>query len=135
MCRAFYLATDSPVALIPWNKAAPEFNVVPLSEVDSTVLSQFSKPSVVYVGAHTGCSCGFFPEDEDDARALESAERLRAFLARVIAEQGDAEFFACWEGDQNVPPGEEVELSPSEFDGERLGYVEPPWWAHVRPAV
>jgi hypothetical protein len=61
VCRAFYLATDRPVDLIPWSESAPAFNVVPLSEVDAKVTSQFSKPSVVYVGAHTGCSCGFFP--------------------------------------------------------------------------
>jgi hypothetical protein len=135
MCRAFYLATDLPVSLIPWDEAAPAFNVVPLSDEESEVVRQFSKPHVVYLGAHTGCSCGFAPEDENDAQASRSAHELRAFLSRVVDEQGKAEFFACWEGEQAHEPGARLEISPSAFEGDRLAFVEPPWWARVRSDV
>ena len=88
MCMALFLATTRPVAPIPLNDANPQFNIQPITDRERPVLAQFSKPSVVYLGSHTGCSCGFGycmhgdpppePPEVDTPEDVAELERVRA---------------------------------------------------------
>jgi transposase len=57
----------------PDHSTKPGFNVQSLSDTEHGGRRQFTKPHVCYLGAHTGCSCGFAygqisPTTEKDGR-------------------------------------------------------------------
>ena len=133
MCMALYLATDEPVEGPAWSEASPLFNVQALTEGEAPVRLQFSKQHLVYLGAHTGCSCGFSygadpletPEDAaEDVNAREAVASLRGFLERCLATSETVELFACWEGDQGSPPDSKVEVGPKHFGGDSFRLPE-----------
>ena len=133
MCMALYLATDEPVSGHAWSQARPSFNIQPLTEGEQLVRSQFSKPNVVYLGAHTGCSCGFSyghdpletPEDrEEDETARRVVALLRTFLEERLEHAGSVELFACWEGGEQAEPEERLDVTPSHFGGESFRLPE-----------
>jgi hypothetical protein len=89
MCWYLYLASDYPLPLKEWDEDDPSFNVGELQDYDKEVVKQFSKSNIVFVGAHTGCSCGFMYdsdpiEDErdriEDQAARESVAKLVEYL-------------------------------------------------------
>src|SRR5690348_3704867 len=101
MCMAVYVASNSPLPLIQWDKDIPGFHAAELTtdENDEKVRTQFSKPYVYYVGAHTGCGCGFaygqYPEYEDDGEeSRQSVIRLAEYLTNALGENEDIELFA-----------------------------------------
>lgn len=123
MCRYLYLASDKELPLIKWEESRPAFNVDELHDYDLDVLKQFSKPHVVFLGAHTGCSCGFgfdseTPADMDEARedrdARESVRLLVQYL-REQAEESSLEMFSCWNGDQGETPTETLSVQTEYF--------------------
>jgi hypothetical protein len=98
MCLGVFIASDNPLALVPWNSQSPAFNIVPLSEHEEPVRQQFSLSHIVYAGAHTGCSCGFQSDEEDPPAVTRSRAALVQYI-RQAAEAGPVEVFVCWEGD------------------------------------
>jgi hypothetical protein len=141
MCMTLYLATTRPVNPVVWEEARPAFNIQPLSETEEPVVAQFSKPSVVFVGSHTGCSCGFgycmqgdpppeAPELEtpDDVAEHQSTQAsmaaLRAFLTDCLSDEPTVELFACWSGDEGAKPEARVEVTPEHFSGDSVRLVE-----------
>ena len=129
MCRYLYLASDKELPLIKWEENRPAFNVAELQDYDLDVLKQFSKPHVVFLGAHTGCSCGFAydsepPENEDQANEDRDARESVKLLVQYLKEQAgmnSLEIFACWNGDQGETPVATLSVEadyffhPSEF--------------------
>ena len=123
MCRYLYLASDRALPLIKWEETRPTFNVDALHDYDLGVLKQFSKPNVVFLGAHTGCSCGFAydsepPESEDELKEDRDARESVRLLVEYLREQGkesSLEMFACWNGDQGEAPLETLSVSPDYF--------------------
>lgn len=94
MCRYLYLASDKELPLIKWEESRPAFNVDKLHDYDLDVLKQFSKPHVVFLGAHTGCSCGFGfdsepPADMDAAREDREARESVRLLVQYLRKQGE----------------------------------------------
>jgi hypothetical protein len=77
-------------------------------------------PVIRFVGAHTGCSCGFrsitatepveydegmFYEDERTAKTAHASLSALMAMARSFAERdGEIELLAVWDGDEAEPP-------------------------------
>ena len=69
-----YVASRSPLPLIPFRENAPAFNVTELTEHERPVLNHLPLPHVRQAGSHTSCGCGFnegreHPEVHDDPAA------------------------------------------------------------------
>lgn len=135
MCLALFVASDHELPLIPWDEAAPAFNVQPLSEHDGKVLTtHFSKRHARYLGGHSGCSCGFRYSAQasgDDADAVRENElgrasvaALRAYLQKAIETVGPLELYVCWEGDEGEDAEHALNVSPDHFGGEAFELPE-----------
>ena len=98
----------------------------------------FSLPFVRFVGAHTGCSCGF-PSiradesveyfdgiwDADDRQAdLKSVKALLAMVQRHVTASGSAELFAVWQGEETMPPKGSVSVPTNSLEPERFFFIE-----------
>jgi len=104
-----YIASRSPLPLIPWHQDAPAFNVTELTAHEQPILGHLALPHVRQAGSHTSCGCGFnegreYPEGYDDpaaerADALESSSRL----ARYVREHRVEQIYSCWSGDEGEP--------------------------------
>ena len=130
MCMLVYIASDSPVRLIPWDPNDRGFHLQePSGERDESVRRQFSKPFVYYAGSHLGCGCGFEygqwedPEEDEDERRKSVAD-LSRYLADAVKEQGAVELFACWDGDQAEKPESRETITPEWIGGERFRFKE-----------
>lgn len=129
---AVYIAADRELSPVPWNDQAPAFNTAPLGEFDGVVRVQLSKPHVLYLGAHIGCSCGFNYGDvelcdekdrDEDAAARRSVAALRSYLTDAVR-GGAVELYACWEGDWQLPAEHRLEVTPAHFAGDRFRFPE-----------
>jgi hypothetical protein len=98
MCLCFFVASDRPLPLVPWDAQAPGFNTAPLSELEEPVRRQFSLAQIVYAGAHTRCACGFQSDLDDPSAVTRSRAALVQYIGEV-ARAGPVEVFVCWEGD------------------------------------
>lgn len=133
MCMALYLATDKPVPETEWREGESVFVVQALTDHEEPVRLQFTKPAVCYLGAHTGCSCGFVygqdeptsaDEERDELLGRRSVDALRAFLVQAVDDGHEVELFACWEGDLAIPPEAMLEVTPLHFGGESFTLPE-----------
>lgn len=129
MCMAVYIASNFPLPLVPWNKDQPGFHVADLHPGDERVRVQFSKPYVYYVGAHSGCGCGFaygrHPEYEGDIEEnRQSVIGLSQYLTKALEQNETIELFACWEGAQAEEPVKRGKATPSDMGGESFGFEE-----------
>jgi len=119
MCMAVYIAANSPLTLLPWNAASPQFYVAAVDSEDVAARGQFTEAHVYYAGSHEGCGCGFqygqYPEFEDDERPLKRAslDQFATYLDSVVARVGPIRVFACWEGDQTAPVSHRRDLTPN----------------------
>ena len=127
MCLAFYIAADLEPPLVSWNDNAPGFNVIPVDDHERVVTKHLSKPALRYLGAHTGCSCGFHyglaspetDEDRDEERlGRESVASLRKYLEGLVTATVTVELYACWEGDWEEPCESRREVTVDYFGGE-----------------
>jgi hypothetical protein len=132
MCMMVYIAADRALPLIEWKENVTPFCVTELSDDETVVKKQFTKPFIVYAGAFTGCSCGFSYdatpiEDEEDARddalSRESVRCLSEYLSNAV-KTGPVEIFACWAGDDEDEPEERLAVTPTYFGGEQFEFKE-----------
>jgi len=115
-----YLATRDEQPLLN----APELSVEAVAPKAEAVRQWFSLPVIRFVGAYTGCSCGFhsviaeapiaFGEDvrlyPPDEEQLLSARALIALIQRHVAAAGEVEMYPVWNGEENLPPKGTLEL-------------------------
>lgn len=138
MCMTLFIAARRPLPPVPWDAAAPGFHLQPVAESERAVLTQFRTAHVHFLGAHTGCSCGFTyglrevrnaedQREEDASRA--SVDALRRYLETAVAAQGEVELFASWEQDWTTPPRERLHVTPAWFGGDTFLLPEQ---VHVR---
>jgi hypothetical protein len=134
---AVFVAAAEPLPFVAWNEASPAFHLQAISDAEEGVRARFSKPHVYFLGAHTGCSCGFNYGLRDvhgaDDLAEEAASRasvtaLADYLRRVVANHGEVEVFAGWEGDWEREPEQRLEITPDWFGGERFAMPEKVWF-------
>jgi hypothetical protein len=133
MCRALFIAVDHPPPLVPWDEHARAFNTVPVQAHEQAVAAKFSKPHLVYAGAHTGCSCGFqygvmdptTPEEmEEEQRGRASVEALRRYLEELLVLSPTVEVYCCWEGDWAEPQEGRQRVTASYFGGDHFELAE-----------
>ena len=129
MCLILYMAADSGVSLIPWDKANPAFHVsMPSAPGDAKVRGHFSKPHIVCLGSHEGCGCGFRhselaewfdpdPDPEEVAQRAESMRRLGEYLAHTVGRTGAVELYLCWDGDQGHEALSSEDVSCAQVQG------------------
>lgn len=133
MCMALFAGADEPLAQIEWQESSPAFYVQPLSQTDESVRHRFTKAHVYYMGAHTGCSCGFnygqiepvTAEDHaEEAAGRASVAALQQFLRQAVLRLGEVELFSSWEGDWAEEPERHLDVTPDWFGGEAFKLPE-----------
>src|SRR5262249_58644321 len=131
MCDMVYLVADGPVPVVPWDQENPAFHVDLPREEDRPVVERFGGRFVVYVGAHTGCGCGFSHganEDGDDgddrSRNRESASRLAAYLDARLTEYQSVELFVCLSGEEHEAARHHDVLTPAEVAGSTFWFAD-----------
>ena len=109
MCLMVYLATadEQPV------QSSPELRVEAIEPTAAVVHQWFSLPVVRFIGAHTGCSCGFrhvgpneqpveyfegmFDDSDEDARKdLRSTRSLISLIRAHVATAGEVQMYPVW---------------------------------------
>lgn len=130
MCMVAYVASRSPLPLIPFQENAPAFNVTEMTEPERRVLNHLALPHVRQAGSHTSCGCGFnegreHPEVHDDLAAertdaLESSARL----ARYVREHRVEQIYSCWSGDEDEPQQFERRITPEDLVAEGFFFRE-----------
>jgi hypothetical protein len=125
-----YIASRSPLPLIPFHEDAPAFNVSELTEHEQPVVRHLTLPHVRQAGSHTSCGCGFnegreYPEVYDDpiaarADALESSSRL----ARYVREHRVEQIYSCWSGDEGEPMAFDRRIKPEDLVAEDFFFRE-----------
>jgi hypothetical protein len=105
MCMVLYAAADAPLAELPERSPPAPFSARPIRGREEPVRTHFSATHVYFLGADTGCSCGFQygPSVELESEGRESVRRLREYLADAVERAGSVEVYACWEGDEAEP--------------------------------
>jgi hypothetical protein len=129
-CLFVWIGTEHPVP--PVAQAETPDPLAGYSSVEEVppgapVRAQLTSPYVTYVGSHEGCGCGFnsgglafeglpsvadvlpllpaMEQDERDEFLAEqrSRERLQTMILLALA-KGTVEVYACWAGDEEMPP-------------------------------
>lgn len=113
MCLMLYLGTLGVQPLFE----SPALRVEEVDPQYEAVRQWFSHPNVRFVGAHTGCSCGFpsvvaeepieywdgmFSEERDDD--LKSVRALLDLLRQHLLVTGHVELYPVWNGEEALPP-------------------------------
>ena len=122
MCLMLYVGCKEPLR----EQSDPDLRIEPVEPGGRAVQQWFSLPSVQFVGAHTGCSCGF-PHvvaetpieyfegmwDDSDERAanIRSMRALIELLRDVIKPRESIELYPVWNGNEGDPPKGRVEWS------------------------
>jgi hypothetical protein len=130
---AVFVAAAEPLPFIPWNAAEPAFHLQAISDGEQGVRARFTKPNVYFLGAHTGCSCGFNyglrdvkgAEDQaEEVASQASVAALRAYLRDAVERQGEVELFASWEEDWLTEPEQRLQITPDWFGGDSFAMPE-----------
>jgi hypothetical protein len=138
MCLMLYVATTG---------AQPYFktellNVEDVEPKRLAVRQWLGLPVVRFVGAHTGCSCGFrsvvatepiefdpemFNEDDRNDAAPKERASLAALMAMTrafVERDGAVELLAVWDGDEGEPPLGTIDRGVSDLQPETWFFIE-----------
>lgn len=115
MCQMLYMATEGDQAI--WQ--SPELRVEEVEASRAAIRQWFSLPVVRFIGAYTGCSCGF-PSviaeepveyfegmvlgDQDREAELGSVRSLLRYMKNQLAAADHVELYPVWEGEEGQPP-------------------------------
>ena len=115
MCLLLYMATHDDVR----QQTSVDLRVEEVETSRAAIRQWFSLPEVHFIGAHTGCSCGFphivaeepieyyegmFDEDEKRQPALRSADALLGLVREYVMAKGEVELYSVWNGNENLAP-------------------------------
>jgi hypothetical protein len=135
MCLMFYVASEAGIPVC----AEPAIHVDLVEPERKDVRKWFSLPEVRFVGAHTGCSCGFpsvqahqpveyydgiFDGDEDREKDLASVRALLALVHEELERSNAVELRAVWAGDEWERPAGVIHVAASQLDPERFFFNE-----------
>lgn len=135
MCLMLYMATQDDVPL----RSASELSVEEVEPSGEAVRQWFSLPVVRFIGAHTGCSCGFphviaeepieywdgiFDDDEDRQADLRSTDALLEIVREHVRATGEVELYPVWNGQEGSPPKGVVNLSLRALNRETFLFTE-----------
>jgi hypothetical protein len=137
MCLMLYVATTGDQPYV-------ETDLLHVEDVEPkrlAVRQWLTLPVVRFVGAHTGCSCGFrsvvatepieygedmFSDDDgDDASKGRASLAALMAMARSFAERdGEIELLAVWDGDEGEPPLGTIDKAVGELQPETWFFIE-----------
>ena len=135
MCLMLYVGTADE---LPLSESA-DLRIERVEDNRQGVTQWFKSPAVQFVGAHTGCSCGFpsfiaeqpveyyegMPFDSDDREAdLRSVRALLALLRRSTENGERVELYPVADGDELKPPKGVIEWRLDSLDPERFFFNE-----------
>jgi hypothetical protein len=135
MCLMLYIGTAEDLPL----SSSADLSIESVDPTRQNVTQWFSHPAVRFVGAHTGCSCGFpsimaespleyyegMPLESDDRAAdLRSVRLLLELIGRVMARSERVELYPVADGEQSETPKGVIEWQLSSLDPERLFFNE-----------
>jgi hypothetical protein len=134
MCLMLYLATSDVQPL----RSSPELSVEDVDVSRSAVRQWFSLPNVRFIGAHTGCSCGFpsvsadepvdyfegMFRDEDREKNLRSLQSLLALVGEHVAPSGEAQLYSVWNGEEGSPPKGTINVGLNALNAETFFFNE-----------
>lgn len=135
MCLMLYIGTAEELP----TGSSPDLTIEAVSEPRQEVKLWFSHPAVSFVGAHTGCSCGFpsimaespldyyegMPLQSDDRAAdLRSVRALLDLIGQTLVRSDRVEFYPVPDGDELKEPKGVIEWKMSSLDPERLFFNE-----------
>ena len=136
MCLMLYLATTGDQPYVE----SDLLNVEDVEPKRLAVRRWLTLPVVRFVGAHTGCSCGFrsitatepveydermFYEDERTAATARASLAALLAMARSFAERdGEIELLAVWDGDEAEPPLGTIDKGVEELRPDTWFFIE-----------
>lgn len=134
MCMVYSLGTgrEAPI-LDQWTESSPRFYVaVPQPEELIGIRTNLTLPFVRYLGAYTGCGCGFrsiprggFRSDPEDPAATQSDhESLVRYLREVLTENQSAQIYGCWSGEESQSAEQHRTVAVSEIASSHFAFRE-----------
>lgn len=135
MCLMLYIGTAEELP----TSSSPDLTIEAVSEPRQEVKLWFSQPAVSFVGAHTGCSCGFpsimaespldyyegMPLESDDRAAdLRSVRALLDLVGQALVRSDRVELYPVPDGDELKEPKGVIEWKMSSLDPERFFFNE-----------
>jgi hypothetical protein len=135
MCLMLYIGTAEELP----TSSSPALTIEAVSEPRQEVKLWFSHPAVSFVGAHTGCSCGFpsimaespldyyegMPLESDDRAAdLRSVRALLDLVGQALVRSDRVELYPVPDGDELKEPKGVIEWKMSSLDPERFFFNE-----------
>ncbi len=135
MCLLVYIGTRQGVP----ERATPDLSVKPVENAQVGVVRWFTQPVVQFVGAHTGCSCGFpsvvaesvfdyydgmWAQSDDRADDLRSASALIQLLRAALDAGQPVELYPVWDGDEGEAPKGVIQWSLDQLVPETFFFNE-----------
>ena len=135
MCLMLYIGSERALSVA----ATPDLRLEAVGKDRTSVRQWFSQPSVQFVGAHTGCSCGFpsviadpaleyyegMPLESDQRDAdLRSVRQLIALLGQLVTPNTPVELYPIADGDEGAAPRGVVEWRVDQLVPERMFFNE-----------
>jgi hypothetical protein len=134
MCLMLYMATEGDVPV----RSSPELSVEEVEPSREAVRDWFSLPVVRFIGAHTGCSCGFphvvaeepieywdgmFDGQNRDAD-LESVDSLLSLVGEHVRATGEVQLYPVWDGEEGSAPKGVINLGLGALNRDRFFFNE-----------
>jgi hypothetical protein len=134
MCLMLYVGTAEALPL----KATADLKIENVDPTREAVLQWFSQPAVRFVGAHTGCSCGFpsviaespiayyegMPLDSGDRVADLRSVRALIELVRHLSISARVELYPVADGEEGKPPKGVIEWQLAALEPDRFFFNE-----------
>ena len=135
MCLMLYVGTDRDLPV----RADSHLRVETVEQSRLPVARWFSQPVIRFIGAHTGCSCGFpsiiseepvpyfdgmWPQADERADDLRSLNALLGMLRTARATGAALELYPIGDGDEGLPPKGVIEIDLATLDAERFFFHE-----------
>lgn len=134
MCLMLYVATQSDLPL----RASPELSVEDVESSREAVRQWFSLPVVRFIGAHTGCSCGFphvvaeepleywdgMFDGQDRDTDLGSLDSLLRLIRAHVKATGEVQLYPVWDGEEGSPPKGVINLGLGALSRDRFFFNE-----------
>jgi hypothetical protein len=137
MCLMLYVATTGDQPYVETDL----LNVEDVEPKRIAVRQWLTLPVVRFVGAHTGCSCGFrsivasepleygddlFADDggDDASKGRASLAALMAMARSFVDRDGVVELLAVWDGDEGEPPLGTIDKAASDLQPDTWFFMQ-----------
>lgn len=135
MCLMLYIGTRESLP----ERETSDLIVGPVEEARQGVAQWFTQPVIQFVGAYTGCSCGFpsvvaesvseyydgmWPPPDERADDLRSVSALIQLLGAALDGGQPVELYPVWNGDEGEAPKGVVQWSFEQLTPETFFFTE-----------